>query len=751
MRKFRNNNYNGKKRDEGGYNTSPFKDTNGKGKTYYGFNGRPTKDVDIKLGMAAQAAAGLPKGQYSIKADPYDAQAPGSTPYPLLNRFNSMINGEFYGEDNIDGGNVQQYVSGTNSKFIKSFDYMRFLAKFNYRYLHIEPVDKFNTDPDSKIVDKDGKETNTKVRDRVYWGRANIDEMRKAISETVSILSSTTFTNLAITNFAVITDLPLGSGEKTKIYLNSKKTEFVWGYTNIVDVLYAMSIYYQIFLQNCNNAFMTMNSFRLKMGTMIKNSWNRETSVLNDLFSLYNKAAFLGKLKSVALSFEGEYFDKEFADEIATTCFIPSRRSDSILDPLIELQANFSHPDKFQVVALDSNGYLVGGSLGTSTIYNDTDTRIDMRRGVYKDKSITIWQACDRIRDILNAESTAHWARLVYNQAQDQVNLGIDRLAISRFDELHDLFTGISSAFTIFKPRWADFRECFDTMWRTGAVSWSTGYTPLLTSETSSPTFRNLFVENVLQLAFVGAKNMYYNKRTMRMESYALWRKFEGIPKYDSKTGGIVEALSCKELPEVDYNNLDNSDAVHFLPYLPIAFEAGSDIAICARDGTEAVISVGSYDKFSGADYTLKRLAPLESQSDLAIKFPECNNDLRVYDAYGRSYSQMTGDWDTDPDTGEKSEKEDPDNPGHKEYSILINSTLSESHKSMINYCLTDIFGIACVNSKMSVDSNIISIYQIEYLDTTNDAITYSRAKAPFRATTSTSSVLGFFGLMGHK
>lgn len=280
--------------------------------TTYGGGTRPTGEGSVKDLISQKAMKDLPKSSYSIKADPYSAALPTSEPYPLIAKFNRVADASYSGEDNIDGGNVQQYANSTTSKFLKYFDSFRLKYRVNYRYLPIT--------------------TTTKV------GKSLIDEQRKSIAEAVSVLKATTFTQMAINNFAVETDLAMGSAVAKEIgkHSDQEKTP-IMAYTNLTDVIYAMSIYYQIFLQDALSVMNWHNSFRLKQGTAIRDAWNREVPNLNSFFGLMNKKAFLSLLESINLSFEGEYIDKDFMTQMNILCLMPSRRSNSITDPVLEL------------------------------------------------------------------------------------------------------------------------------------------------------------------------------------------------------------------------------------------------------------------------------------------------------------------------------------------------------------------------------------------------------------------------------
>lgn len=641
--------------------------------TSFGYKGKPENETNVKDYISLKALRNLPKSSYALLADPYSAMIATSAPYPLLNVFNKTAGGTFKGNRNIDGGNVQQYANSNTSKFLSYFDVMRTQIAINYRYLPIL--------------------TSAGVK-----GKALVDEMRRSIAESVSILQSTTYTQMAINNFAVVTDLPMGSAVTTDIGSNSKPIQ---AYINKNDVLYAMSIYYQIVLQNALNTFNFHNSFRLKQGTMIRNAWNREVPILNSFFGLMNKKAFLSQWDSVGLIFEGEYLDLDFAKQASMLNVMPSRRSNSIIDPVLELQTSFNHPKTFKVYLMDNNGKAIG-----DPIFDDADMKFVIgtttdSQGKKVTQYMTYWEALEDMNDYLSMEATTLWAR---QTTFDPTKVGQTDQA--RYNIINRDLRGVISCMNFFKPKWADYREALDTTSRAGIVSWTKGFRPRITKDTDASIFRNLLIDNIYQLIFSGAKNITMDDATKRWRTFSLWNMYTGIPEYDSTQGGAFLTYSFKDITGTDSDNLQE--------YMPVVFNSVSATStilniVCvavSRDGKEAIIQPKEVTMSSQME--LVRLAPLASQANEVLRVPSV--------------------------------------------SFTNNSGLTKAHFSCLYKQLMSVFGLGCVQYYSSgaysygVDSDILAIYQIEIEDTTNEAITYARANAPFRGTQTYTSILGFFG-----
>lgn len=622
---------------------------------YDEFVTKPFTEGKVQDALSIKALRNLPHSSYSIKADPYTAANSTSEGYNILAPFNKFVGPTYKGIENIDGGNVQQYANSINSKFLHYYDVFRMFSKVNYRYLPIKE--------------------NAQQR-----GYNLVDEMRKSISEAISVLQSTTYHQMAINSFAVETDLCLGSGKKKTI---SGKTVYTG-----TDALYAMSIYYQTFFQDALSVINWFNSSKLKQGTAIRNAWNREVPALNALFGLFNRKSFTNLLQSICLSFEGEYIDKEFMTQINTMNFIPSRRSNSVTDPVLELQIGWNHPETFKIYVMKEDGSALIDEL---PFFDDSRLSATVLNEAGVEETMTYWDVCEKLRTYLSLEDVTLWARKNFKDST------IPGISNTRFNYIVRLFDVINNAMVIFKPLWADYREAFDTLARTGVLNWTKGYLPSITTDNDAALFNNGAINDIYNLAFSGAHNLTLDDATMRWRSYSKWSMYNGIPEYDVKQGGAFLMFSFK-----DTSNLSGRE----LGYMPRLFENYDETSTycvaVSRDGVETRITTEAI-AFKD-NVVISRLAPLTKQEDMKIRIPTVKFDQA----------------DTD-------------------------------HKATLYKTLTQLFGLCRVSTgagdtayDYAVDPDIIAIYEVEIEDITNMAITYARAYAPFRGTQSDLGDLGF-------
>lgn len=644
------------------------------------------KEGSPDIAFSEKALRGLPKSAYSLQASPYEASLAPSTKYDIIAAFNKTVGGSYKGDRNLDGGNASQYASSSNSHLLQAFDFISHKVSLNYRYIG-------NKVPEDSPLH--------------YPGKALVDEQIKAIAEATSILQATTFTAMNINKYVIRTSMPLGSVEGEDIDGVTKSTDRQNGITTtsrLDAVIYAASRFYQMFLLKMINALNWHNSFRYKQGTMIRSSWNREVPKLNALFGLFNKAAWRSFLQSICLSFEGEYIDTDFIPQMAMVNAMPSRRSDSINDPVLEIISDIELPETFQM-------YVENGANKYLKIFDLDDMVYNVRDQFRQTLSQTIQQVFSNFMEKLSACDTMIWARNRVTAVVDTET--VEATPTNRYDSVKSYVDAFIAAMTTFKTSFSDVREVFNVMSRTGVVTWKTGFKPDIVKDNDAKLFHNLTAEAIFQIFNSGARDVTLNNATKRWETFSLWNLYKGIPEYDTFNGGAFLTLSFK-------NIISGNDGDHIGDYLPVAFSA--EILQSTQNRTKAVARDGVFayitrsDGVISNDVQLKRLVPLESQKDLVLLVP----------AYTTADTSTATRW-------------------------------TPYHDSFISKMLLQLCGFARVKASVAgsesqtttvvCDPDIVSVYQIEIADITNDAIAYARANGPFRGTQSYDGILGFFGV----
>jgi hypothetical protein len=656
----------------------------------YTSKGTPKEDETVETGLSMKALASLPHSSYSVQADPYQASLPTSDPYPIINVFNKNVGGAYAGDRNIDGGNVQQYANSTASKFLNMFDFARLKLNMNYRY--------------RPMVDKDYQEAE---HSNIYIGSKLVDECRNAIAEATSVLQSTTFTQMAINDYCIETDLPMGSAVRTEGTGTYAGRYF---YSDLSDVIYGSMTFYQLFLQNVIATISWHNSFRLKQGTCIKSSWNRETPTLNSIFSLFNKKAFVSQIDGICLSLPGEYVDVDWVRQLNMIASMPSRRSNAMTDPVLECQVKMKMPTVFKMYVKDP---ATGQPLSNKAIF---DASVHLKKTVPCGQGQTLTMdfidAVDEIMTRLSAENIMAWAR-TNNSLAGTANL--------YFNDVKFRFDIIQACITTFKTQFNDVREVLDVISRTGMNTWQKGFRPSVVRDTNAPLFNNNIVNDIFKTCMSGATQLVYDDKTKRYRFYSLWNIYKGIPEYDAYSGGAFLSLSGKEI--VTATDTDNTRA-----YLPVAFypyvdasDTGANPQMRVTNRVGQSILITAADQAMSEVTELQRFVPLRSQENLELRVPEFRVIINEHEVEGFT------------DTSEY---------------------LEDATASLLQNTLTKIFGVSCLDIqtvepgegegadpiitheyKFQTDPDMLAVYQVEINDITNESIAYARQTNVFRGT----------------
>lgn len=626
---------------------------------------------------------------YQFRADPFAEPLIQANPYAIYNKGNKMIAAKYGGESNLDGGSAQSYTTAVDSAFLGCADFIRTRLYTNYNGLRTRPV------PVGEL------------RTTTYL----IDEQRKVIAEALGTLLTTTFTELGINNYVIVTDMPMGTAvpatdeEIAALGLRDEEgnTYVVPGgcsvYYESVDVVYALTRFYQQYLQMVNDHIRWSNMFRLKQGEMIRSAYDREAPQLNFLFSNINKTALLNALEGLAMALKGEFFDTKHALTVMTATGTPSRAAEAMTSPLLEIQNMTLLPNKFVAFKL-------GGSTGTTDIHYPV-YNLDKDAYVTEDTTTTrrIDELVEDAMDLLSAEDTMAWARSADFADATGKNANSAR---ARANSYTYALQAMTQSFTKFKTKFTDVRQLLENAIPSGLIYWSKGYRPAIERGTNSALDRNITLEDIFRTIFSGDDNLVYNDVTKRFRASSLWNMYTGIPGYDDKSGGSFITVCFKSLSNV------TSDPDMSIRKLPIFFQTSPsgnttpEAYAVARNGvtltiTSQVVTLSSND-------TTRRLVPLSSQSQVKFRIP---------------YATIAN------------------NPNN------VSSTQLSAVRSFAVRMLVKLCGLAmtAANTNPQVDPDIIAIYTTEVTDITNMMIAFARNTSVFRGAVDIKTELGFAGI----
>lgn len=671
-------------------------------------NSAAPKDSDIDLGISVVTLKDMPKGTYAIKQSPYDELNEASTPYPFVTRFNQNVSASYAGYDNLDGGKTSQYLSSNMSRLLEAIDVLNLKVGVNYRFLNLDG--RFET-----------------IENR---GTRILRLMYDAIVEAMAQLDATSFMELELVKtYAVGSTIPIDELEPLKtVKIGTEQNYYnVYFYNDPAAVILLASIEYQTILQQTIANFNSYNKFMTYNKKMLQMNYMREVPVLNDLFGQLKKTGFVTKLDSIALSIQGEWVDVDWAQQNNITANQVSRKSDAIIDPVLELSTTYN---TIRDIVIYSDRYNNKTSAATlEPMYADFDTMVAALPGEnpLAPRTTTIWKTSSRnVQLKVSSDTSVAWQTKTYTELSKIINSYMsieDTLkwsrsltsgtsvvttsATGRFNKITWALDAVNEILSRLKIQFGDLRTIFEKLSPLGIINYSKGIKLMRTAVYDADFKHYLTVESIYKTIFTGVNKLRFDAKLGRWQSVALWDKFYGIPLYDAKNGGAFLTFCSKqiELP-VDSTETANVNLI------PAVFTYGLN---GQEDGIVGVDRKGNEYTFDIYTVTTPnsdtaRLAILPSQDDYQLRFP------KVVKFNGNtSLSAMTN----------------------------IN-------KSFAKLCMLNALNCFCASGNQTeIGADIIAFYEYQLVDIAQPMLSYSKAYGPIKGTNEKPGYIGFAGLTG--
>lgn len=625
----------------------------------------------LQTSISEIAMRDLPKSSYALKADPYNETNQASTAFPLIAHINKNLAPSYEGKANLEGGKASRYISALNTRLNKAIDSVLAKVKFNYRYLNLEPCWSSNNK---------GIQINAKMID--------------AIAEAVSQLNATTFTDNAVANNYIVrtymkmpsqyqgseTETVTVDGTSRTIYGDFKDSNGHVYYTNPAVVIFVFALMYQINVQNCSLGVSVYNKARSFMGCILDHQYNKNINYVNIFDGQIKKAAFQNLLQTLSLSIQGEYFDVDWFKQTNTILTTPSAKSNSVWDPVIEITgANKNIPFTEVYLATDKQSITPStiGLVCDNTTLQETYKDIDGTPNAGDStKIITELIGTFTIFDILT-------------QARNATN-NVDQ-AVAVYNHLVSLYNALSGIMTRLKTSFTDLRTVFDVLGRTGIVNWSKdSYPTTFVSYDQIKPQQYRLIDDMLRATLSGGSSITYDVSTGNWVVQTPWDMYEGIPQFDSISGGCFITMSSKTVTSADSEVLE---------YIPVWFEFDADnnnnVLFCLfRDGQVKGVTRAT-TALTGTD--LNRLAILPSQDSDSVYYPSA-------------------------------------------------TTTSDSIKDQyLIKTLIDLTGVAKVGSRdIQMSPTLIAMYDVQIVDVQNLMTAYGKTYGPIKGTAADSPKVGF-------
>lgn len=479
-------------------------------------------------------------GSITVKADPLRTASEASTPYQYIAENNKIIDRSYKGETNLSGNILPLILNDGSSKLLKQFDAA--ICKLDFRYLYMA----------TRSTDK-----NTAVN----------REMLKTFDEAVSKAYAESFVKLPIFDYTISTGIPKLNGS-----------------------VLALLVAYQIHLQQI--AYL-INSYNLllAMEKHLKGMvWNRDETVLNEVFGLMKKSSLRARFNAIATATYGEYFDVQWAEQFNSIVMVPSRRTKGFKTPIL-----FTY-GKHVVDTVTATAEIAGE---TQTVFDNTGWG-----GTSINTATLLLNPYQMLRYVrqrsVNPEAVTTTPDEIYNSLCDALDLVIDGL-------------------TIFKGEAVQIRVMLEVINRVGLNNWKQGVKLTTTTISDYEPVYNKLLADIYTSCFSGSENLTYDTNSRRWKMFSLWNRYYGIPEYERVSGGAFILFSTRGIP----NDSSYDSSKYLVPIMFTLDGTGSSHKVLNRLGEEFDITTLSLNNATiEAHSVFTRLNAL-SNSDLTIKIPK--------------------------------------------------------------------------------------------------------------------------------
>lgn len=471
-------------------------------------------------------------------ANPQAEASKGADPYAIVNNTNPVVDAKYGGSNNFAGNTLPQLLNNTNSKMLNNFDSAELSMIIKYLYMAIDPTDK-----------------NQAVN--VQFGKAIDEALSRAYAETYITLPFFTATI-----------------ESSMINVDQAKRT-------------AALTWYQTMLQNIA-AIPSKYNMLISLEQHLKDMcYNRNVPALDDLFGQLRKNSFRAKVKACSNILQSEYFDVDWYKQINTLTMVPSRKSNSMSDPLLVINAIHDVPT------------IKITELGMEQPTIDSEN--------YKIKGKPIENEIASVIALMSPLSVIKWARQ-YSEGTTSVN------PTGYFNAIEKKLTEIKQCLDRFPSDVGIIRVALSVANRAGLNNWVQGVYIDTTKEGNYQPKYNKLCNDVFVCNLATSNSMTLDDTTYRWKFSTLWDKYTGLAKFDQVSGGSFLVFSTREIPTAT----DYTTSTYLLPKLFDVVD--SSVSMVNRLGVSVPITYKTMNKQELADNKIMcRLNPLSANIDIRL------------------------------------------------------------------------------------------------------------------------------------
>lgn len=590
------------------------------------------------LGKAAFRDLGFAK-PITVSANPTAEATRSAVPYAIINGTNAVWEADYPGASNMAGNTLPLLNNSNNSKLLNNFDCGKIDLVLKYLYSAI-------------------KETDINQSLNVQLGKSMSEALSKAYSET--------YINMPFFQDTITSSMKNCDPE-------NRTQAFIW---------------YQTMLQNIASVPAKYN-LCVSLEQHLKDScYNRDVAPLDDLYGLLRKNSFRSKINAFSNIITGEYFDISWFKQMNTLTMVPSRKTNSMRDPLLLIDAIHDIPS----LTIETN---TGETVLNSSNYNIT---VPISSGTpFDGETLSFQDAILGVLKLLNPYNILKWARQLSNGI-------VSTTPTQYFNSIVTMLELIRSTLSRFPSDVADIRTVLDVANRSGLNRWKRGIYFDITREMFYQPVFNKLCHDVFVNYLASPNTVYYDETTLRWKFYTMWDEFLGIPKFDRVNGGSFLSFSTRQF---ESGVTASTDTKYLVPKLfDIPTSGYTDAEFVNRLGVTATIGYTVYSAQQMNDSTVYSRLNALSYRDYDQRIPTAN---------------ISNGYNNIPETG-----------------------------SAVNYLLTRLFNFGNIQVSVndvneSLNNEIVSVVDIELDDVSNNMIAFAQAYAPFKVyTPTTERTIGF-------
>lgn len=515
-----------------------------------------------------------------VKADPYQTVLRGDYPYALIARTNRVIDSGYTGYQNIDGNSIVRMFNSDRTQLMNIFDVATLNERLNYLYAAYSISSK-----------------NLAVN--VELGKAVSEALSKGYSTMLTQLpfysdgvASSDFPDVDNASGTTVPVLAVGSGVQNKLCL-------LLHYQSVLQTLVSPESKY-IETMSLEQAVMNM-------------CYRREAPIMTSLYGLFKKKAFIATLNAIGTTLIADYFDLSWYKQTNTLTSLCSRRSNSMLDPILTLTATHRIP-QCSIYASTSSGFLTdpyynSDNLKASGIWINPDT-LTMDGTSTAPVTLSLEVLVYRLNRMLDISTMLTWARQL-NNGSLPANVSI-RTPSAYYQTINTLISAIQVLASQFTSAMTEVRTFLDRMQPTNLMYWKSGqWISVDRIQQLDPNY-NMILADCFQTYLGGTPSTEWDANTQRWKVNTLWNKYTGIANFDKMSGGSFLTFSLRGLQNVETDS-GYRDTMYLIPLLftDELYSGSRSCLATTRGGIRSAVSTKTITLTS--DYNLARLDPLNA------------------------------------------------------------------------------------------------------------------------------------------